>query len=69
MNKVKELPIDSDFLTAEEIAMYNKPVLATMNGVDWFKGVLVQAIDLFAPYGVKLESGEIKYFVEIKLQE
>jgi len=64
-NKLKE-PIDSDFLTEDEIKLYNKPVLATMNGTDWVRGVLVEVIDLFVPYGVKIESGQIRYFAEVK---
>lgn len=67
MSNTNIRPIDSEFLTVEELAMYNKPVLATSNGIDWFKGILVIVIDLFVPYGVKNEHGEIKYFADIKL--
>lgn len=67
MSKLNQRPINTDFLTTEELAMYNKPVLATSNGTDWFKGILVEVIDLFVPYGVKDEHGEIKYFADIKL--
>jgi len=69
MSELKERPVGVEFLTADELEMYNKPVLATMNGTDWVKGVLVIIIDLFVPYGVKLSSGEVKYFTDVKQEQ
>ncbi len=37
-------------------------VKATMNGTDWFEGELVEEVDLFVPYRIRLESGEVRYF-------
>ncbi len=40
-------------------------VKATMNGKDWFSGVLVEEVELFTQYGVKLdETGEVRFFIE-----
>lgn len=41
-------------------------VLATMNGKDWFPGVLCGEIDLFVPYGVRVDDGELRYFADVK---
>lgn len=41
-------------------------VNATMNGKDWFSGVLVEEVELFTQYGVKLdETGEVRFFIEV----
>lgn len=41
-------------------------VRATMNGKDWFPGVLCGEIDLFVPYGVRVEEdGELRYFAHV----
>ena len=39
---------------------------ATMNGKDWFSGIFCGEIDLFVPYGVRLDDGELRYFAHIQ---
>ena len=41
-------------------------VLASMNGEDWFNGTLIEIVDVFASYGVRLDgTKETSYFVSI----
>lgn len=49
-----------------EKQLIGKEVSATMNGVDFRKGILEEVQDFFIPYKVKLESGESRYFVSVK---
>ena len=42
---------------------FGDKVLASMDGKTWIPGVYEKNIDLFAQYGVRLESGELRYFV------
>lgn len=53
--------------TKEEVLIGDK-VLATMDGKSWFRGKIIEVIDLFAPYRVKLENGEVRVFVHVVVQ-
>ena len=46
--------------------LIGKPVEASMNFEDWFKGTLTEVIDLFAPYRVKREDGQTVLFIFIR---
>ena len=49
--------------------LIGKEVSATMNGVDFFKGVLEDVEDFFVPYKVRLDSGQLKYFISVSRNE
>ena len=40
-------------------------VKATNNGEKWFVGVYEKNSDVFAQYGVRLDTGELRYFIQI----
>lgn len=46
--------------------LIGKKVSATMNGDDWFQGVLLEIIDWFAPYRIELLDGRVRTFCQIR---
>lgn len=58
-------------LVQEEI--FARPEIGQMvratNGTGWFYGKFEKEIELFAPYGVRLDNGELRYFIQIEVSD